>query len=400
MAFAPTLNAATAAARNRALERLRDANIDIRSRARFVSSKSAVSTESLEVALGAPRAGWRTSPDGKLALTAVPAAGRADAVDVVSALRVALAGGTEHVVAFDFRSWSRNNYVVLPGACYAGNRFPSRRAPAYPPLLTERADIGPHVPPIIPDIPHLSVGDGPSSLAVDATDLSTPAIGIFVPASRLGVIVMTDVDSADGRLTFKVEETNDRAHASILVGVRTFDDPWGHRARPPARALPARPGAATQLAPRIHVFECADIPALHERLFALRKDLTGRTALVNELPFSAAFAQHEQRTVARWVEKPGYLAVGDRSSAYATWQTGWCGGLMTTLPLLAAGAKLSRERAAATVAFALDGGQALSGFFHGVSDGKTWYEDGFAAPLPAPSPASDGARPPPPAAAP
>jgi len=50
---------------------------------------------------------------------------------------------------------------------------------------------------------------------------------------------------------------------------------------------------------------------------------------------------------------------------------------MTTLPLLAAGGKLARERAAATIAFALDGGQTLSGFFHGISDGKTWTEDGF-----------------------
>ena len=75
----------------------------------------------------------------------------------------------------------------------------------------------------------------------------------------------------------------------------------------------------------------------------------------------------------RWLEKPGTLAAGDRASAYTTWQTGWCGGLATTLPLIAAGGKTSRERALATVAFALDGGQAPSGFFHGISDGKTWY---------------------------
>ena len=49
----------------------------------------------------------------------------------------------------------------------------------------------------------------------------------------------------------------------------------------------------------------------------------------------------------RWVEKPG-LPRGRRSrdSAYSSWQTGWCGGLATTLPLLAAGSKtVARARA-------------------------------------------------------
>src|SRR4029079_4741374 len=169
-------------------------------------------------------------------------------------------------------------------------------------------------------------------------------------------------------------------------------DQLGFPNRPEPRA-PRKRASAIRVAPRVHAFDCPDVPTLFERLFALRRDLTGRTALVNQLPFSAAFARHEQRAAGRWIEKPGFLAVGDHDGAYATWQTGWCGGLMSTLPILAAGAKLSRERAAAPVVFALDGGQALSGFFHGVSDGKTWFDDGFAAPLP-PPPAADGTRPP------
>jgi len=393
IAFAPTLGLAARPPRNQVLDRLREASIDVRSRGEIVSDRSAVSSETAEVTLAA-RGGRQTSTDGKLVLTATPLAGRPDALDLVSALRVASPYVTRQLVALDFRAWSRNNYVVLPGACYAGNRFQSRRAAGYPPLLTERADIGPHVPPIVPDIPHLTVGDGPSSLTVDASDLATPALGIFVPAARLGIIVMTDVETEVGRTTLAVEETADRARASVVVTTHVSIDPGRHLRPAPRRQL-ARSNTGTQLVARVHVFECSDIPALHERLFALRKDVTGRTALVNELPFSAAFARHEQRAVARWVEKPGFLAVGDRSSAYSTWQTGWCGGLVATLPLLAAGGKLSRERAAATVAFALDGGQALSGFFHGVSDGKTWTEDGFAAPLAAPATAPDGSPRPP-----
>jgi len=356
----PGLAGGAPADRNRVAGRLHDAGIDVRARAE--ATHSATTHETVEVALKNPHAGRAVSTDGKLSLALTAVAGRPDAVDVVSTCRIDSSMITKYFVAFDFHSWSRSNYVVLPGACYAGNRFPSRRAAAYPPLLTERADIGPHVPPIIPAIPHLAAGDGPSSLAIDATDLATPAIGIFMPAARLGVVVMAALASADELTTFRIEEANDRSGATVIIGSR----------------------ATNKLAPRVFLFECPDVPALFERLFALRKEMTGRTALSHQLPFSAAFAQHEARASVRWIAKPGFLAVGDGDCAYSTWQTGWCGGLMSTLPLLAAGGKTSREQAAATIAFALDGGQAPSGFFHAVSDGKTWFDDGFKARLPPP----------------
>ena len=118
----------------------------------------------------------------------------------------------------------------------------------------------------------------------------------------------------------------------------------------------------------------------------MRKALTGPTARAHTLPFSAAFAAHEARVNARFVAKQGFFALGARDSAYSIWQTGWGGGLGQTLPLLAAGGKQSRARALQTIAFVVAEGQAPSGFFHGVSDGKTWYDDGFTAPLP-PAPA-------------
>ena len=133
---------------------------------------------------------------------------------------------------------------------------------------------------------------------------------------------------------------------------------------------------------RVYLFEAADVASVFARLFALRKDLTGPTRPPDELPFSAAFAAHEQRANRRWVESPGFFAAGARDSAYSTWQTGRCGGLLEALPLLAAGEPQSRERATATVDFAVVRGQAGSGFFHGVSDGKIWFDDGFSAPLP------------------
>ena len=372
-----------AAPRARIVERLRDAKVEIVSRVTLVAGSP---DETIEVTLADSGTTGRNGRHGGLTITAAPAVARPDAVELVSTARVgARAMATGQQIGLTFSAWSRDNYVALPGACYAGNRFQSRGPGAYPPLLTEPADIGPNVPPIVPDIPRLATGDGPSSLVVDAVELATPAVALLLPAARLGIIVLAEPATAAGPMEFSVSESDDRTRAFVTVGPRT---PRGG-----PRTAGGKPGAAPSppraLSVRLHAFDCADVPALFERLFALRKDVTGPLRLVHELPFSAAFAAHEARVNARWVEKPGYLAVGARDSAYSSWQTGWCGGLMATLPLLLAGSRQSRARARDTIAFALEG-QAPSGFFHAISDGKTWFDDGFSAPLPPPA---EGARP-------
>jgi hypothetical protein len=366
LAFAPAPGVAAPALRNRVFDRLRDAQVDVSARV-ILGGRG---REIVDVPLSGLRVARRTGRDGAISLAATGVPGQTGALDLVSTVRAGDASLVDHRIALDFRAWSRDNYVVLPGAVYAGNRFQARRA-AYPPLLSEPADIGPHVPPIVPDIPRLSAGSGPSALSLDAGGLAIAALGVHVPAARLGLIWLPRAAAGPTPIALAIAESDDRGRATLTIGARGRDE------------IPVR----------LHIFDCADIASLFARLHGLRKDLPGATAPVNERPFSSAFAAHEARVNSRWLEKAGVLAVGERSSAYTTWQTGWCGGLATTLPLIAAGGKTSRERALATVTFAVDGGQAASGFFHGISDGKTWYDDGFAAPLPAVATAKRSARP-------
>jgi len=321
---------------------------------------------------------------GSLALRAAPVAGNADAVELFATFRArphAPAGIIS--LALDLDAWSRDNYVMLPGACYAGNRFESRFV-GYPPLLTEPADIGPHVPPIVTDIPRLNLHRGPSRLEIAAADLATPAVAVFLPAEKLGLILLVDPASSVGRTGLSISESDDRAHASVAASTPFVRE--GHRAEgapgPRERPAPSKPGGSITLRARLHAFDCEEIGQLTGRLFAVRKALTGPTARAHTLPFSAAFAAHEARVNARFVAKQGFFALGARDSAYSIWQTGWGGGWGQTLPLLAAGGKQSHARALQTIGFVMTAGQAPSGFFHGVSDGKTWYDDGFTAPLP------------------
>ncbi|HVY38086.1 MAG TPA: hypothetical protein VHM31_09125 [Polyangia bacterium] len=365
------------AARPAALDRLRAAGITAGAR---VAPWGAGLSDGAVVELGAAATGRRQLPSGTLEVRAAPVPGEADAVDLFATFRARAGAPAGSVsIALTCADWSVENYLLLPGCCYAGNRFESRFT-SYPPVLTEPADIGPHVPPIVTDIPRLNVHDGPSRLDVAAAELATPGLALFAPGLRLGLILLIDPTSPVGPMGLTVAESDDRRGATIQASTPFFHSP-GRDGGPPKRPTqvpaPPRPGQTITFRARLLAFPCEAVPALLARLFAVRKSLGGARGEPAPIALSAAFAVHEARVNARWREETGLLAIGDGSSPYTTWQNGWCGGLGLTWPLLVGGSPTTRERALRTIGFALAGGQGPSGFFHGVSDGKRWYDDGF-----------------------
>jgi len=370
---------AARAARPVVLDRLRAAEITVGARA---APWGADLHDGAAVELRGAAAARRQLPPGALDLRAAPVAGEPDAVDLFATFR-ARAGAPAGWLALqlDCGSWSVENYLLLPGCCYAGNRFESRFA-AYPPLLTEPADIGPHVPPIITDIPRLNRHAGPSRLDVASADLASGALALFAPGLHLGLILLVDTMSGAGPTGLTVEEAEDRRRATLQVSTPFVRNPGrGTEARrtPPP---PPRAGQSVTLRARLLAFACDGVPALLARLFSVRKALGGGKPRAAVTSLSASFAAHEAAVNARWLEKPGLLALGDHATAYTTWQNGWCGGFGQTWPLLVAGSPTSRERALRSIDFALAGGQGPAGFFRAVSDGTHWYDDGFTAPLP------------------
>jgi hypothetical protein len=366
------------AARLQALERLRAGSITVVAR-----GTPGGGTEGLSLPLGAAPTARRQAAAGALELRAAAVPGEPDAVDLYATFRARgnTAAGTLGL-SLELAAWSVENYLLLPGCCYAGNRFESRFT-AYPPVLTEPADIGPHVPPIVTDIPRLNVHAGPSRLDVASADLATPAVALFAPGLRAGLILLLDPTSAAGPTGLTIAESDDRRRATIETATPFFVDrgrgeAHGRRPSPPA----PRAGQTLTLRLRAIAFECDSVTELLARLFSVRKSLAGARVRPGAVAFSTAFGRHEARANERWSERPGLFALGSRDSAYSTWQHGWCGGFGLTWPLLAAGDPRSHERALRSVAFGLDGGQSPSGFFHAVSDGRRWYDDGFTAPLP------------------
>ena len=155
LAFVPALAGAAPAARGRAVDRLRAANIQIGARLmmRRRRRNALVRRRAGRGARGGGRSTTRRAERGvTMTLAATPVAGQADAIDLV------VVGARR---ARDRRKARRHARASAPGratttcCCRASATratVSSRGAPPIPPLLSERADIGPHVPPIVPDI--------------------------------------------------------------------------------------------------------------------------------------------------------------------------------------------------------------------------------------------------------
>lgn len=292
-------------------------------------------------------------------------------------------------------SWSRDNYVLIPGAAYNGNRF-STRIYNYPPMFTDPADIRPDIDTIITDVPRLEIGEGTSHLQLLARDAVTPALGFFAPKSQSGVFLLTEERNGAGPTGLEIKESEDsiRSSATLSVtapGVRSPLRYDGNQIRKASedRGVSLAVGEQITLLVYLYVFPCADIPALFIRFAALRKDLTGDPTLALDLPFSAAWAIQEAKynnenwqgvgayDFAARSFRRGYYTVGTGRSQFDDFQIGWVGGAINTYALLARGDDTSRDRAKRTLDWLFSGGQAESGYFKSIGFRGEWFDDGF-----------------------
>ncbi|MBU8901554.1 MAG: hypothetical protein KOO69_02330, partial [Victivallales bacterium] len=149
------------------------------------------SNATAELTFGGAKWECRVQADG------VP--GHQDAIDLVARFKV-IEGAVKQVsagITFAFDDWSADNYVLMPGAVYNGNRFKSHRL-KYSPRLTAAADVGPDKPPIVSDIPRLNIDEGKSEIQLLARDMTTPAIGFHSPKIGKGFWCLNDERTEHG----------------------------------------------------------------------------------------------------------------------------------------------------------------------------------------------------------
>jgi hypothetical protein len=318
---------------------------------------------------------------------ALPVPGRPEAIDFF--LRFKVTGGSAQNCSIGarlgFEDWSKENYVLMPGALYNGNRFESRRL-KYPPLVEDPADIAVKGPIIVTDIPRLNNHDGPSRVQLVTGDVATPAMGFYSPRLKSAVWLLTEQATRLGDTGLGIEETDQRDKAFFTLTAPRVRELYKYTIcdmqRPSKdRGADLHAGDEVEMRFRLYVFPAESVQTLFDRFVEIRKDLSGPTKLRHQIPFSQAWEiQEEKYNRQNWVEQQGFYSVGLRENIYQTWQIGWVGGLMVTYPLLVEGNATSQARARRNFDFVFPKGMGPSGFFHGVGDGEKWYNDGFGKP--------------------
>ncbi|HEY5508458.1 MAG TPA: hypothetical protein VIK29_07300 [Paludibacter sp.] len=277
-----------------------------------------------------------------------------------------------------FDHWQNDNYVVLPGAVYNGNRYRSTLKARK--VQTETAiKKHPGKGPLITNVPRLSLLPGESLLQQLAGDLSTPSIGLQNTQTSNGLWLLTTQGTSHGDYSFKVWENEKHDKANITVrmpGVRQ-DSIYKGGGKPffPSmdKGANLKVGDALEVACQLHLFPCNEIPTLFDYFLTIRENLGDQT-ISNLIPRSKAWEILQTKYNAQnWVDEFGYYSVGMRESKYQDWQTGWVGGMNTVYPLLVSGDEITKQRVMRTFNFLFDT-ISPSGLFYEIFYDGNWQD--------------------------
>ena len=286
-------------------------------------------------------------------------------------------------VSFLLEEWGTENYVIMPGAAYNGNRYEVKKY-RYPPLF-RKSDYDVNMPITISDVPRLSKGKGKSRMDLNTGDFTTPAIGIYFPKTNRGIWITTEQATELGNSVISLKENSSRTKAELIIAapcVREEKYTMAKLSPSDETGLDWNQGDIATIRCKIHVLEDIHSPAeLNKAFLTVRNDFSPKSR-VDNLPFSKAFMiMEKQQNNERWDEKNGFYTLGGESWNMK-WQLGWVGGCMVTQPLGISGKPLSKERSFVNYNTIITQTQANSGFYYSCGNGEDFCSDCFSNPFP------------------
>jgi hypothetical protein len=279
-----------------------------------------------------------------------------------------------------FSKWTTDNYVLMPGSVYNGNRFRVLKEDPWE-FFKNPKNRGANIPVTTMDILHLT-SDGMGSIEEQTGNLTVPAIGWQSPSLRRGFWLLTTQNTRLGNLGLTLNERMDKGEALVKVvappmrsvravlGGKTIPEPTDH-------APDWKAGDELSIRVRLHFFEAPAVQDLFNRFADIRKDLLKGEAAPPSVPMSHAWELvKEKQNRCNWEEEYGYYRLHmknpDPNKDRKGFGLGWAGGGMNTFAYLAAAEPLTRERAFRNIDKVIRGGQVPSGFYNVSLEGEQW----------------------------
>lgn len=285
-------------------------------------------------------------------------------------------------VAFDFEDWSLRNYVFAPAVLYGGNRFKIEPV-GYPPYIYNQSDRGLDMPVTTTNILHLNKDGSHSKVEMLTGNCATPMMAFFNPDNQRAFIMITEQATRFGNSGMFVEEDISGKKATFLIsspGVREQRYAMCGRESSGDVAADWNAGDEVTMKFRIYNSPVRDIPEFFEKVFDVRKSLSGKNEYRNVTPYSAVADMILNRfDSVKWYEddKSGYICDDQKSEVcFNHLQLGWGGSPWFTLPMVINHTP-ERARRVAKSFDLITSLQAGTGLFYGIYMKGEIFGDNF-----------------------
>ncbi len=234
-------------------------------------------------------------------------------------------------IAFDFTNWSAENYILAPAAVYNANRY--KVLPVkYPPYIYDPKDKPLDMPVTITNVLHLNKDNSPGKIEMLTGSCSTPILSFYNRNTHQGWIMLTTQGTQFGNSGLIIEEDIPGNRATFVLsapGVRESRYVMTGFTKSTDQPADFKTNDEVKLKMRIYNFQANDLQEFYDKVFTIRKELSGPTVYRNVAPFSAIndiILDHHDKTKYYEDDKYGYICSEPAGNQpYWHLQAGWGG---------------------------------------------------------------------------
>ncbi|HEX5153195.1 MAG TPA: hypothetical protein VFW07_17210 [Parafilimonas sp.] len=287
-------------------------------------------------------------------------------------------------LAFDFSSWTKNNYVFAPAMLYGGNRFKILPIP-YPPYIRDAKDKPLDMPVTTTNILHFNQDGSHAKVEMNTGNVATPMMGFFDQQKHRGFLLLTGQNTRFGNNGLIVEEDAGEntlnKRISFIVnapGVRKERYVMCGREASGDKAADWKAGDEITLRFNVYNFDANDMPEFYQKVFSVRKALSGQNSFSNITPYSeVAKLIVDMHNKNKWFENDStaYYCHRPGDSSPYSYQIGWSGLPTFSFPELIEATPERLNRVVKSFDNMLFKSQAPTGLFYAANHNGKIYGD-------------------------